>query len=233
MERLSVGVSGIDEMLSGGFPEGHVVLLIGGYGTGKTIFALQYAFKGLEAGEPVIYITLDQNEKDIIDTAGDFGWDLEEYIRKEELIVIRLNPVDVKISIERIKSELPDMIEQFNAKRLVFDSVTMLETLFVNEAERRGSVYLLTRLFKESGVTTVMTSESATEDSLHSRYDFAEYVADGVISLRYIRQHETQDVSLALEIVKMRRTAHSRKIKPYSITDQGIVVHSGAELFWV
>lgn len=125
MERLSVGIEGIDEMLDGGFPAGHVVLLVGGYGTGKTTFALQYAFKGLELGESAIYITLDQSEKEIIDTAVDFGWDLERYIREGKLLVVRLNPADIKVSIERIASELPEMIENFGTRRIVFDSVTL------------------------------------------------------------------------------------------------------------
>lgn len=72
----------------------------------------------------------------------------------------------------------------------------------------------------------ILTAESATDNALHSKYGFVEYVSDGVISLRYLRKYETQDVSLALEIVKMRRSAHSRKIRPYSITDKGVIVHS-------
>ena len=147
------------------------------------------------------------------------------------LAVIRLNPADIKVSIERVESELPDLIRRFKTKRLVFDSITLFETLFSDEAERREWIYTLAGLFKGSGLTTVMTAEGLGGMSLQSRYGFAEYLADGVISLRYIRQCEMREVSLALEIVKMRRTAHSRKIMPYSITDKGIVVHTGAELF--
>ncbi|RJS71706.1 MAG: KaiC domain-containing protein [Candidatus Syntrophoarchaeum sp. WYZ-LMO15] len=231
MERLSAGVTGIDRMLNGGFPRGYLILLIGEYGTGKTIFSLQYLWKGLELGEPGVYITLDQDEEEIIATAGDFGWELEPYINEEMLAVIRLNPADIKVSIERVESELPDLIRRFRTKRLVFDSITLFETLFSDEAERRERIYTLAGLFKGSGLTTVMTSEGLGGMSLQSRYGFAEYLADGVISLRYIRQCEIREVSLALEIVKMRRTAHSRKIMPYSITDKGIVVHTGAELF--
>ena len=231
MERLSAGVTGIDRMLNGGFPRGYLILLIGEYGTGKTIFSLQYLWKGLELGEPGVYITLDQDEEEIIATAGDFGWELEPYINEEMLAVIRLNPADIKVSIERVESELPDLIRRFRTKRLVFDSITLFETLFSDEAERRERIYTLAGLFKGSGLTTVMTSEGLGGMSLQSRYGFAEYLADGVISLRYIRQCEMREVSLALEIVKMRRTAHSRKIMPYSITDKGIVVHTGAELF--
>lgn len=231
MERLSAGVTGIDRMLNGGFPRGYLILLIGEYGTGKTIFSLQYLWKGLELGEQGIYITLDQDEEEIIATAGDFGWELEPYINEGMLAVIRLNPADIKVSIERVESELPDLIRRFRTKRLVFDSITLFETLFSDEAERRERIYTLAGLFKGSGLTTVMTSEGLGGMSLQSRYGFAEYLADGVISLRYIRQCEIREVSLALEIVKMRRTAHSRKIMPYSITDKGIVVHTGAELF--
>ena len=35
-DKVSTGVAGLDEMLNGGFPRGHIVALIGSCGTGKT-----------------------------------------------------------------------------------------------------------------------------------------------------------------------------------------------------
>ncbi|MFP3265185.1 MAG: ATPase domain-containing protein, partial [Acidilobus sp.] len=48
IERLSTGVRGVDEMLGGGIPRGFFVAVVGEPGTGKTIFALHYAWRGIK-----------------------------------------------------------------------------------------------------------------------------------------------------------------------------------------
>ena len=64
-----------------------------------------------------------------------------------------------------------------------------------------------------------------------SRDGLAEYTADGVVLLQADEDKESGEVQLTIRILKMRRTNHSRRVKPYSITDKGIVVHAGADVF--
>ncbi len=46
IQRVSSGIDGLDEMLGGGFPTGHIVVVIGDSGTGKTTLVLQYIMDG-------------------------------------------------------------------------------------------------------------------------------------------------------------------------------------------
>lgn len=57
MEKISTGISGLDEVLHGGVPEGATVLIAGRAGTGKTIFAHQMAFYNSSPERKVIYLT--------------------------------------------------------------------------------------------------------------------------------------------------------------------------------
>ena len=50
--RLSVGVPRLDEMLGGGIPSGHSVLIAGPSGSGKTVLATQFINEGARRGEP-------------------------------------------------------------------------------------------------------------------------------------------------------------------------------------
>jgi hypothetical protein len=52
-----------------------------------------------------------------------------------------------------------------------------------------------------------------------------------VILLRYVRPSDLTDVHLALEVVKMRMSAHSREIKPYEIQQDQVLVYSEANVF--
>ena len=46
MARVPTGIPGLDELIQGGFLEGATILVSGGAGTGKTIFATQYIYNG-------------------------------------------------------------------------------------------------------------------------------------------------------------------------------------------
>jgi len=56
--RSRCGCPGLDYVLGGGLPSGHVYLLEGEPGTGKTTLALQFMAEGLRNGEKVLYVTL-------------------------------------------------------------------------------------------------------------------------------------------------------------------------------
>src|SRR4029453_18480196 len=45
-ERLSTGVTGLDEMLGGGVPRGYSVMIAGPSGSGKTVLAGQFIVEG-------------------------------------------------------------------------------------------------------------------------------------------------------------------------------------------
>lgn len=231
MKLLSTGIEGLDELLRGGIPEKHMVVVFGGMGTGKSTLAMQFVINGLENGEKAIFMSLEERESEVIESAAGYGWDMEQYVTDNKLILIKLDPNDLKSTLTRIKNEMPRLIKSFGATRLVIDSITLFEMMFSDESERRLTLFEIFSLLKETGVTAIITSEILREDTYSTRYGIVEYVADGVISLRNVRKDDLRDVRLAIEVVKMRRHDHSRSIKPYEITDRGIVVHSESEVF--
>ena len=60
MIRCSSGCPGLDDVLGGGLPAGHIYLVEGEPGTGKTTLALQFVAEGLKRGETVLYVTLSE-----------------------------------------------------------------------------------------------------------------------------------------------------------------------------
>jgi KaiC domain protein len=228
---VSTGIEGLDEMLGGGLPENHAIAILGAFGTGKTTFALQFIWKGLLENEHCVFISLEEDADSIIKNAENFGWFIKPYIKSKHLHLIKLNPADAKSTVTKIKSELPRFLKSQDAKRVVVDSVSLFNMMFHDETERRIHLFDLHQMIKKSGATTFLTAEVKDENPLSSKDGLVEYVSDGVIILQFTEPKETREMTLNLRVVKMRRLKHSRKIKPYTLTENGVVVHSELEVF--
>src|SRR5436309_2050712 len=74
---ISTGIRGFDAVLSGGLRVGHLYLFDGDPGTGKTTLGLQFLLEGVRNGEPVLYITLSESEKELRQVARSHGWTLD------------------------------------------------------------------------------------------------------------------------------------------------------------
>ncbi|MDD1769348.1 MAG: KaiC domain-containing protein [Methanomassiliicoccales archaeon] len=229
--RVKTGIVGLDEMLQGGLPENHIVVVMGSFGTGKTTLGLQFIVEGLRQAEPCIFISLEEDKDSILKNAVSFGWDLSPALEAKKLGLFKLEPSDAKTTITRIKSELPKFIKSFGAKRVVLDSVSLLNMMFSDENDRRSNLFNLCQLLRSTGATSILTAEVKDDNPRSSRDGLAEYTADGVLLLQSDETEEGGEVQLTVRIMKMRRTTHSRRVKPYSITDKGIVVHAGADVF--
>jgi circadian clock protein KaiC len=77
MTRCSSGCSGLDDVLGGGLPAGHIYLVEGEPGTGKTTLALQFVAEGLKRGETVLYVTLSESRHELITVARVHGLKVE------------------------------------------------------------------------------------------------------------------------------------------------------------
>ena len=228
--RIDLGIEGLDNMIQGGVPQRHLMTTIGSAGTGKTTFGLQFLYHGLQHGDNAVFITLEQSHESIIDTANEWGWGFDEYEAEDSLAVVDLDPVEMANSLDNIRGELPELIKDFNADRLVLDSVSLLEMMYDNPAKRRTEVFDFTRSLKEAGVTTFLTSEASESNPYASRHGIIEYLTDAVFILQYVRG-ETRETRLAVEIQKIRNANHSREMKPYEITSDGLSVYQQANIF--
>ena len=230
LPRIDVGIEGLDEMVQGGIPDRSLLVTIGAAGTGKTTFGLQFLHEGLRNDEKGVFITLEQDESAVLETAEEMGWPFEQYAEEESLAVVDLDPIEMANSLASIRSDLPRLVQEFGAERLVLDSVSLLEMMYDRQAERRTEVSDFTKSLKQAGVTTMLTSEASETNPYNSRHGIIEYLTDGVFVLQYVRS-EFRETRLAVEIQKIRNANHSRETKPYEITGNGISVYQEASIF--
>ena len=75
--RAATGIEGLDNVLGGGLPRGHLYLVEGTPGAGKTTLGLQFLLEGREQGERGLYVTLSETAEELHIVANSHGWSLD------------------------------------------------------------------------------------------------------------------------------------------------------------
>ena len=222
-KRLSIGIPELDEMLGGGIPEGDSLLIAGSSGTGKSLLATQFIAAGIREGQPGIVAVFEERPEEYAARASGFGLHLDTAIEEGKLKIIYLRPLD--LSVDETMQEILDAIKKMGAKRLVIDSLAGFEMALAPgfRADFRESLYRMIFSLTGIGVTilsTVEMEESFTE-LLFSSYSIS-FLTDDIIRLRYVEIDG--QLCKVLMVVKMRRGAHSKDIRQYDISSQGVVL---------
>ncbi len=221
--RLSTGITALDEMMGGGIPEGDSVLVAGSSGTGKTLLATQFIAAGLVAGEPGIVAVFEERPDEYAGRASSFGLDLQTPLKGGRLEIIYLRPLD--LTVDEMMQELIDAVQRTGAKRMVIDSLTGFEMALAPgfRMDFRESLYRMILALTGVGITVLSTLEmSETFTELPFSTYKVSFLTDDIIRLRYAEiDGELRKIMM---LVKMRGAAHSKKIREYDITSDGIVI---------
>tara|TARA_Y100000310_G_scaffold313654_1_gene362249 strand:- start:7554 stop:8294 length:741 start_codon:yes stop_codon:yes gene_type:complete len=237
MDRVKTGITGLDELIEGGFPAGRSVLVSGSCGTGKTIMCMQYIYNGAkDYNEPGVYVTLDERPDLIREDVLRFGWDLKKMEEQNMIQMIdgsiaKLGmPSEEEFSlpvtgfdVDKLLLEVMRVIKRIGAKRVVIDSIPAMGFNFDSENDIRKAILKLSYMLMRSGVTSVLTSEVQEGTGRFGKYGVEEYVVDGVLVLHYMGVG-TQS-NRTLHIRKMRATHHSEDLHPLEIMNKGVKIH--------
>jgi len=220
-ERVSSGVYGFDELVEGGFENGSVNLVVGDSGSGKTIFALQFLIDGLKKGKTCLYITFEEKKEEFYKNMLDFGWNLEDYEKKNKFFFLEYNPEKVKAMIEEGGGEIENIVFKNKISRLVIDSVTSFALLFEDELQKREASLALFDIIRKWKCTSILTLQ---EDPKNRKGESSslEFETDSIILIYFVREKKKRE--RFIEVLKMRGTRHSNEIHPLEISNKGFYV---------
>jgi KaiC/GvpD/RAD55 family RecA-like ATPase len=236
VERIKTGIIGLDDKIEGGFVLYSVNFVTGKTGTGKTAFAASFLYEGAKNGEPGLYVTTEESESDIKeDVKAMFGWDLENLERKGLIKFLHIKPTlpsrlasdeDLakltRLYVFDLGEKIAQMVSENKIKRLVLDSISIIEMFIKDDYLRKVAIMQLTEKLKELRVTSLITGTIQEESEALSFSGIVEFAADSVIKLDFVPVVE--EFKRTLTVRKMRRTNHSILIHPFEITREGIKI---------
>jgi circadian clock protein KaiC len=188
LAKARFGVSGLDDILSGGLARNRIYLLEGAPGSGKTTLAMQFLLDGASVGEKGLYVTLSETEDELRDAARSHGWsipnsiDIFELVPPESLLDEKQQQsllYSSDLELGETTNRVFEAMQRSKPSRVVLDSLSEIRLLAQSSLRYRRQILALKHYFAQRDVTVLLLDDMTGEiqdKTVHS-------VAHGVIRL--------------------------------------------------
>jgi circadian clock protein KaiC len=220
LERVSIGVPQLDQMLEGGLLRCSTTLISGLPGTAKSTIGASFLEAGLKRGERCLLVALDEPAEQIIANVRSVGVEIEQYVRTGQLQTLSLNAGAVIADEHFLMIE--HALESHAPTLVVIDPVSAFEKAG-GTAVAQLVVERLTWLVKERGIAAIFTAVANSNlGEIESTASQVSAIADTWMHLSFaVRGGER---NRTLTIVKSRGTAHSNQLREMILSGSGITL---------
>jgi len=227
--RVTTGITGLDDILYGGLPDGRVYLVAGGPGAGKTTIGLQFLYEGLRRDERVLFISLLQTRDELRDVSQSHGWsvdqlnfielpeDVRDFIDAEQTV---FEPAEVEL--HEVTDAIITAINKHRPQRLVLDSLSELEAIVESRYQMRRQLVKIKRALL--GLDEPCTSLFTSGESVVQHQPTVQTIVHGAIRLS-IEPTNYGEPRRQLTIEKIRGMDFDGGQHDMTISTGGLVVY--------
>jgi len=224
LEKTPTYIQGFDEILEGGLPVGRISLVTGGPGSGKSVFGLEFLYRGALAGEPGILVGFEEPPDMVRVNGSTLGFDIAGCEAAGKLFLLKghLDPKAIlggSFSLAGMLAILDGKVREMGARRIVFDALEVVLRLIDSSAAVRAELHALHDWIVASGLTTVMTLKPRIAGPTPFE-DFFDSMASCVLAMD--TRVADQIATRRLRVIKYRGSAFGRNEYPYVITATGL-----------
>jgi circadian clock protein KaiC len=192
LTKAPTGIAGFDEITAGGLPHGRTTLLVGGPGSGKTIFGVQSLVHGaVVCGEPGIFVAFEEAPSRILVNFDAFGWNLRGPDGPITFVDARPTSDLVQtgdFDLSGMLAIIEAICRKTGARRIVFDAIDILLALLPDHAARRREIYRLHDWLLEHGLTAMITAKALGDESSvfgQDAFGFMQFMVDCAVVLSH------------------------------------------------
>jgi circadian clock protein KaiC len=231
LSKVATGIQGFDEISRGGLPRSRTSLVMGGPGTGKTVFALQALVNAArERKQPGIFVAFEEGPEEICANAAAFGWGLPALAKRALFFLdARLSPTIVQsgdFELSGMLAILEAKKQELGASWIVFDGIDVLLALLRNPGSEAREIYRVRDWLAHNDLTAIITAKIDGDNSSPATYGFMQFMVDCVI--RFDRRLEQEIAVRRLEITKYRGSDFAPGEFPLSFGPRGMDVAAPA-----
>ncbi|WP_304641553.1 RAD55 family ATPase [Pseudomonas sp.] len=219
--RISSGVTGLDDLMDGGFPRASTTALVGPTGVGKTSFGLSFICQSTPE-EPGLVFGFYEDARRLERRAAAIGIDLAALMTSGAVTVMHFPPTEQ--IIDSLAEQLLKAVRRTGARRLLVDGVDGFRQAAVYPSRLGRFLSMLTSLLRAEGVTTLFTAELPELMGGEQQINFMPLspIAENIVLMRYAeidsRLHRT------VSIMKMRESGFSPDVHEFCLDRDGFGV---------
>lgn len=216
-QRVSTGVTALDDMLDGGgYFRGSSVLISGTAGTGKSSLASLFADASCRRGERTLYFALEESTAQVTRNMASIGLDLAHWQERGLLTIQAARPTVFGLEMHLVA--MHKAVEQLKPRAVIVDPISSLMT--AGDTHEVNS--MLVRLFdylKMKQITCIVTSLTRAN---------GDEASDIGISSLIDTWFKVRDIELGGErtrgmfLVKSRGMGHSNQVREFVISSRGV-----------
>jgi len=219
-ERISTGIEQLDTMLSGGLYRGTNMLITGSSGTGKTTLAGAFIEAACRRGERALFISFDENAKDIVRDLGTVNLDLAPPLASG---LLRMESVRTEASSsEEHFMRIKRIIAEHEPRCVVIDPLSALARVGGGLAARAAAERLI-YLCRNAGITVLFTSLlEGSDPHLETTTMHVSTLSDSWLQLSYAL--EDGERNRTVSIIKSRGSKHSNQQRELIFDETGLTL---------
>jgi circadian clock protein KaiC len=199
----------------GGYFKGSNVLIAGLAGTGKSTLGAAFAETACKRGERCLFFAFEESPDQVVRNMRSVGIELRPHLKSGLLKFEAARPslYGFEMHLARIHRD----IEQFKPSAIIVDPISAFRG---PSTEIHATLVRLADICKTRGITAIFTSLSAVDEQMSESERSVSSLMDTWISLRDIEADGERNRILYL--LKSRGMSHSKQIREYELTDDGI-----------